>query len=1584
MALQAFSAQLDLILSESEAKSSIPVGDSDSFFCIFQTPAPKKRMLSPTVSWAKYLGDPENARYITVLAAEFLKACKSLDNVAEPLNFLFTSYHGSLQFPAKASLLLALIYNIFHPKSNLPIYDRIKSPILLSRSFVQLTQYLDVTNHLQWIGTMSLILQCLQQPDCATLPTETAVGTMTSILKKLNLLPLSCNMEQRECASIGLDVIRAFLETPSATKTAHATYYDLMKEIPQVFPAGVVIHWTLEGFINYLQRRRQGIAHLVMPPDAAWPLISQVSRQHEFTSLSLRQTHSLFISDYTSGIQDGQIQTYVSLFNDLFFQRAPMDEIALMIRQLQPTPINISVLRESLVAKTRDVVRIIQRHSRFHDYRPVDMSIPVGTNPDMVIPENLDFMELLIELSDQLYAFVGSELSHISSIYPTGYAILYEDLIADFYGLITGTERTPPEIEKDNTLIFLLLQLIHIEKIGGKDKLLSQDYAGDEHLFRLLIALYNEEQVNSKDGFYLRDLALQCAISHQQSYIRDRSMMKFRHPKLAVIWPYYSQICYNVQSYFISTYKNNVHDATCLSNLPIQEIVKVAMESQLRLNIVAGTLFLYLVPNHQNRELDTSGMFLKGGTLNYKLLDFLNIETKHRLLGLIYKTMLDGDQGPRFHGGPPAQINFVSPYVMDVVYKLLSSSPISVEPIIKLLFDKLRRHDRLLMTTNDVPAEVIRWQFTVLQLLNFRMIRPLKFTAICANLLHYLKFAISSTKHRALHNLVEACNHSILSIQTSPKFLRSLADNRREKPYWFEESEALARRAVMTIARIIKLKGQGDTPLGIVTDILQILHKHPIAWSEEIVAFFPDVIRDFYKTQELSGIGKEIPGAVTEKQVATLLEETSVHNVLLVPKGTEPNTYLLSHYSDMANHPFFLCVFWEIIVINPQISESMLDDIRAVMLQFPPSHMSTYTQQLVDYALWKLDPKNPNASGSTDFVVRVFEELVWKYQLLSIEHTLLALMTGHPARSVDLALKILIQMTVNSSELSNRIVHWTSIGISPRPWEEDAYYDKLQSYLSRYPEYFGFEAHEVRSGVHPINPPLELPLLVSYNNVLLRLLNVFDLIIGRFIEYQMTDTLVSFLEKFGCLYLYHSTPMGFVRDTLLYYYESPTMRDPRVIKALIKLLDFKQVELSPVLMDYIQEVNRSEEQFDEHYVHEICRKLAISIDPKECGYKNDPGMPERHYREISNPAAQGLFIAIIETLAAPISKEYFMEQLLNLVVGKRGCVSANVTSMITSGTLVPAAATGGATESSGNNPASRTIPEARVIHAAGLLLSTLPSGFMDLFFFEVDAFTRLDETLLEASTVSAKESPQAWSIGGSLYEGYMATGDLGRTETETTNNAAPPFSNKGFKRTTTQNMLFKTIFSSYTNNRNNYQSNMPNSFLTFFHAVAHYSSADVLVRIVKCIENWRQGTDLEPPTVSTLSNYKDVLIRKAAAPADGGEDIVGANETNRTICTDVQLLFICALVGPLLHRVEKVQIEGSTNHFLVVLLELIATVTNSMKVAARPGLATLEQVIDFIYHVRAHIPKDPEVNAELALALKKMHPWLQARLSRIL
>ncbi|KAF9586092.1 hypothetical protein BGW38_009774 [Lunasporangiospora selenospora] len=136
-----------------------------------------------------------------------------------------------------------------------------------------------------------------------------------------------------------------------------------------------------------------------------------------------------------------------------------------------------------------------------------------------------------------------------------------------------------------------------------------------------------------------------------------------------------------------------------------------------------------------------------------------------------------------------------------------------------------------------------------------------------------------------------------------------------------------------------------------------------------------------------------------------------------------------------------------------------------------------------------------------------------------------------------------------------------------------------------------------------------------------------------------------------------------------------------------------------------------------------------------------------------------------------------------------------------------------------------------------------------------------------------------------------------------------------------------------------------------------------------------------------LMDYQDSLIQLRSENGDmngvGGDTGMSEGREVR-IKTDVQMLFICALIGPLVHRFEKVQIGGTTGHFLVVLVELFAMVTNSMEGAATsPGLFTLEQIIDFIHHVRGQISKEPDTSSRLALALKGMRPWLQERLGGI-
>lgn len=78
---------------------------------------------------------------------------------------------------------------------------------------------------------------------------------------------------------------------------------------------------------------------------------------------------------------------------------------------------------------------------------------------------------------------------------------------------------------------------------------------------------------------------------------------------------------------------------------------------------------------------------------------------------------------------------------------------------------------------------------------------------------------------------------------------------------------------------------------------------------------------------------------------------------------------------------------------------------------------------------------------------------------------------------------------------------------------------------------------------------------------------------------------------------------------------------------------------------------------------------------------------------------------------------------------------------------------------------------------------------------------------------------------------------------------------------------FTYIFNDYTFNVYNYCTNSANSFLTLFHSILHYSSLDSFGVLLTFLRSLRESGSLT---------------------------------------TDVQLSYMCALIGPVLHRIEKV------------------------------------------------------------------------------
>ncbi|KAG9286669.1 hypothetical protein G9A89_012219 [Geosiphon pyriformis] len=554
----------------------------------------------------------------------------------------------------------------------------------------------------------------------------------------------------------------------------------------------------------------------------------------------------------------------------------------------------------------------------------------------------------------------------------------------------------------------------------------------------------------------------------------------------------------------------------------------------------------------------------------------------------------------------------------------------------------------------------------------------------------------------------------------------------------------------------------------------------------------------------------------------------------------------------------------------------------------------------------------------------MLEDLIWKYQILAFEHVIFALMRGN--RDCDhgkhkSTLGFLDYLLFQSEGFSSRVKHLMSLNFNHRYWAEDDYHEKLMKYLEQYPEFFEFEAFAMKgyeTVKEILEPPSAIHMPIYYSNVITRTLPILDLLISRLIELEEKEILAKLLDNYGCLYPYHQTLLSYVRDLFHYYYQSETIRDPVISKKLVHLLDLNEYDIAPELLQYAKDENFPENLFDENYFHRVFHKLADYMSPKKCAPKSDPKQPERHYCEIANPVVQALYIACIEILASPIEPQHIVTAALNTVLGRDL-----------------------------KNVAVQPI----VIHAIALLFSFLP---IDIFllgaFNELITVIKTDPNLLQNSSSCTLERqsfkdpriPPTQSTFNSTpqplpFQPLFASLSLEDMLRPVGLNS-DPFSSESEPNKT---MMFPYIFNDYLFNLYNYGTNVPNSFLTFIHSLLHYSNTDML----------------------------EVLFTNLMARGDGG------------ITTDIQVLYMCALVGPVLHRLDKSPLV--LKQFLLHILELLHEVTSHMRteeITVGKSTEALEQIYDFLNHVKPLLDSDPDFMHQIQNIVRLMKPPVQNRL----
>ncbi|CAG8534933.1 1008_t:CDS:2, partial [Scutellospora calospora] len=174
------------------------------------------------------------------------------------------------------------------------------------------------------------------------------------------------------------------------------------------------------------------------------------------------------------------------------------------------------------------------------------------------------------------------------------------------------------------------------------------------------------------------------------------------------------------------------------------------------------------------------------------------------------------------------------------------------------------------------------------------------------------------------------------------------------------------------------------------------------------------------------------------------------------------------------------------------------------------------------------------------------------------------------------------------------------------------------------------------------------------------------------------------------------------------------------------------------------------------------------------------------------------------------------------------------------------------------NERKNTSVQPMVMHAIGLLYSFLPEEFVYQMFDKMVLIITTDFHLKEFSqpfNLIQRENSQP-SLSYLLYQ------------------SADPLQQWPFSPSTQAfSATFPYIFNEYESNLHNFGTNVANSFLTFMHSLLHYSNID----------------DIQ------------ILLHKILTIDDG------------IINSDIQLLYLCALVGPVIHRLMESRLLVLTN-----------------------------------------------------------------------
>ncbi|KAL1517084.1 hypothetical protein ABEB36_000893 [Hypothenemus hampei] len=450
-----------------------------------------------------------------------------------------------------------------------------------------------------------------------------------------------------------------------------------------------------------------------------------------------------------------------------------------------------------------------------------------------------------------------------------------------------------------------------------------------------------------------------------------------------------------------------------------------------------------------------------------------------------------------------------------------------------------------------------------------------------------------------------------------PEFSRFLAD---PKSLISAESEELNRTLVLALARAtMATRSDGSWCLEILNCIAQ---QTPHGWIPTTLACFPKSMQDFYNQQVYNQVE-------SRHQLKKAVEEESRKWASMTNEND-----MIAHFGAPGAPPLFLCLIFKMILetnhINP-IAYKILERIGARAFT---SHMRKFCDILM------FEFTNSQGGQHVTKCVDTINDMMWKYNIIAIDRLILCLTLRSQEGSEAQVCSFIIQLVLlKATEFRSRVTEFVK-EVKAQHWNQSEWYEKLLDYHWRFPEKFALE--EQPSGYYPY-----------FGNVCLRLLPVFDIVVHRFIEIvQVQKSLEILLDHLGCLYKFHNRPIGYLYDTLHFYYEN--LRECFILKkrlayAILQhfmedlLLPFNKYVSEPIdntqsthpMINWVPEI--------EYYIGMV-RRLVNVINGTESNFSRD-----WRYCEFPNAVNHVSYLSCIELMSVPAPPEYVIGGLLDVV-----------------------------------------------------------------------------------------------------------------------------------------------------------------------------------------------------------------------------------------------------------------------------------------------------------------------------------------------